>query len=126
MKKFLSIGLLTLSILSTTSCATIFTGTKDSVTFNSKPDGAVVVFKGVDKCTTPCTTEISRSLGKQMVLIKKDGYENKEFKLEKNFNAVTLVNILFGGIIGFGVDLATGSFVKYSPKAYSVDLVEKK
>ena len=125
MKRILSTSLLAFVIFSTTSCATIFTGTKDSITFNSKPDGAKVVFKGVEKCVTPCTTEISRSLGKQMIEIKKDGFESKEFKLEKNFNAVSLVNLLFGGIIGFGVDLATGSFVKYDPKAYSVDLVQK-
>lgn len=112
--------------LSTTSCATIITGTKDKITFNSTPEGAKVLHKGVEKCTTPCTAEIFRSLSKQMVTFEKEGYVNKEVKLTKNFNAVTLVNILIGGAIGVGIDAATGSLTKYSPKTYNVELEEAK
>lgn len=126
MKKILYYVLTVSMMISVTSCATIFTGTKDTITFNSKPEGAKVVFQGVEKCVTPCSTEFQRSLGKRLVEIKKEGYETKELKLEKNFNAVTLVNILFGGIIGFGIDLGTGSFLKYDPKTYSTELSEKK
>ena len=122
MKKILSTAVMAMVILSTSSCATIFTGTKDPISFNSKPEGAKVVFKGVEKCVTPCTIEVSRSLGKQMITIKKEGFANEEFKLEKKFNAVTLLNLLVGGIIGFGVDLATGSFTKYDQNAYTTEL----
>lgn len=112
-------------VLSTTSCATILTGTKDSITFNSQPEGATVFHKGVEKCVTPCTAEITRGVAKQVVELKKDGYENKEMQLNKKFNAVSLVNILLGGIIGIGVDLASGSFVKYDQKSYTTELLEK-
>ncbi len=122
MRKIFIIGVTLSFVLSASSCATIFTGSKDSITFNTQPEGAKVVFQGVEKCVTPCTTEFQRSLGKRTVEIKKDGYETKEIKLEKNFNAVTLVNLLFGGIIGFGVDLGTGAFLKYDPKTYSTEL----
>ena len=115
--------LLSLSIaLSTTSCASIITGTKDKITFSSTPEGVKVFHKGVEKCTTPCTAEISRSLGKQTVTFSKEGFTSKEVKLTKNFNAVSLVNILIGGVIGIGIDAATGSLTKYSPKAYTVEL----
>lgn len=125
MKNKLTI-LLSLSIaLSTTSCASIITGTKDKITFNSTPEGAKVFHKGVEKCTTPCTAEISRSLGKQTVTFAKEGFSSKEVKLTKNFNAVSLVNILLGGVIGIGIDAATGSLTKYSPKAYTVELETK-
>lgn len=124
MKKIFTVACALSVVLSTTSCATIFTGTKDSITFNSKPEGAKVVLQNVEKCVTPCTTEIPRTLGKRTVEIKKEGFETKELKLEKNFNAVTLVNLLFGGVIGFGIDLATGSFLKYDPKTYMVELKE--
>ena len=33
-----------LGLLSLTSCATIFTGTTDKITFNSKPEGAKVYY----------------------------------------------------------------------------------
>lgn len=81
--------------------------------------------KGVEKCTTPCTAEIPRSLGKQMVTFEKEGFNSKEIKLTKTFNPVTLVNILLGGVIGLGIDTATGSITKYSPKEYKAELEAK-
>lgn len=101
MKHNLSIVLLLGIALSTTSCASMFTGTKDSITFTSTPDGAKVIHKGIEKCTTPCTAEIPRSLSKQMITFEKEGFASKEVKLQKNFNPVTLLNILFGGAIGW-------------------------
>jgi hypothetical protein len=125
MKKKLSISLLIAAALSVTSCATIITGTKDKISFTSTPEGAKVMHKGVEKCTTPCTAEISRSLSKQTVTFEKEGFSNKEVKLTKTFNAVSLVNILLGGAIGIGIDAATGSLTKYSPKEYKVELEAK-
>jgi hypothetical protein len=125
MKKKLSISLLIGAALSVTSCATIITGTKDKISFTSTPEGAKVMHKGVEKCTTPCTAEISRSLSKQTVTFEKEGFSNNEVKLTKTFNAVSLVNILLGGAIGIGIDAATGSLTKYSPKEYKVELEAK-
>ncbi|WP_294312742.1 PEGA domain-containing protein [uncultured Chryseobacterium sp.] len=125
MKNKLSGALLLGITLSVTSCATIITGTKDKITFNSTPEGAKVIHRGIEKCTTPCTAEIPRSLSKQMVTFEKEGFSNKEVKLTKTFNPVTLVNILLGGIIGIGIDTATGSLTKYSPKEYKVELEAK-
>ncbi|MFX6743249.1 hypothetical protein ABTH23_19345, partial [Acinetobacter baumannii] len=87
--------------------------------------GAKVIHKGIEKCTTPCTAEIPRSLSKQMVTFEKEGFISKEVKLTKTFNPVTLVNILLGGVIGLGIDTATGSLTKYSPKEYKVELDQK-
>ncbi|MCJ7935619.1 MAG: PEGA domain-containing protein [Chryseobacterium sp.] len=125
MKNNLSIVLLLGIALSATSCATIFTGTKDKIAFNSNPEGAVVFHKGVEKCSTPCTAEITRSLGKQTVTFEKEGFNKKEVKLTKTFNPVSLLNIILGGAIGIGIDAATGSLTKYSPKKYDVELEAK-
>lgn len=125
MKNKLSVVLLAGIALSVTSCASILTGTKDKITFNSTPEGAKVFHKGIEKCTTPCTAEIPRSLSKQMVTFEKEGFTTKEVKLTKTFNPVTLVNILLGGAIGVGIDAATGSLTKYSPKAYQIELDQK-
>lgn len=125
MKNNLSIVLLLGIALSTTSCATIFTGTRDKITFNSTPEGAKVIHNGEEKCVTPCTTPISRSLSKQFVTIEKEGFDAQKVKLDKSFNAVTLLNILFGGAIGVGIDAATGSLTKYSTKKYDVELEAK-
>jgi len=125
MKNKLSAALFLGISLSAMSCATILTGTKDSITFNSTPEGAKVMHKGIEKCTTPCTAEIPRSLSRQMVTLQKEGFNNKEVKLTKTFNAVSLVNILLGGVIGVGIDAATGSLTKYSPNAYKIELEAK-
>lgn len=125
MKNKLSVVLMIGITLSATSCASIITGTKDKITFNSTPEGAKVIHKGIEKCTTPCTAEIPRSLSKQMVTFEKEGYNSKEVKLTKTFNPVTLLNILLGGAIGVGIDAATGSLTKYSPKEYKVELEQK-
>ncbi|MCQ4141088.1 PEGA domain-containing protein [Chryseobacterium sp. EO14] len=125
MKNKLSITLLIGIALSITSCATIITGTKDKITFNTTPEGAKVIHKGIEKCITPCTAEIPRSLSKQMVTFEKEGFISKEVKLTKTFNPVTLVNILLGGVIGLGIDTATGSLTKYSQKEYKVELDQK-
>ncbi len=125
MKQILSAALMLSLIFTATSCASIFTGTKDSVSFTSNPEGARVFHKGVEKCTTPCTAEISRSLSKQIVILEKEGFQKKEVKLTKTFNAVSLLNILLGGVIGIGIDAATGSLTKYSPKEYKFELESK-
>lgn len=125
MKNKLSMVVMLGIAVSTTSCASMFTGTKDKITFNSTPEGTKVFHKGIEKCTTPCTAEIPRALSKQMVTFEKDGFANKEVKLVKTFNAVTLLNVLVGGAIGIGIDAATGSLTRYSPKEYKVELEAK-
>ena len=120
--------LLTLAIvasMSFTSCATIFTGSKDEISFNSKPEGAKVMVKGLEKCVTPCTASMQRSLSNEQVEFKLDNYQTKTIALDKKFNAVSLINIIGGGIIGFGIDAATGALMKYDTKAYNVDLEAK-
>lgn len=61
MKKFSTIVLTTL-LLFMTSCATLFTGTKDRITFTSNPPGATIYLDGVELCRTPCTTYIKEVL----------------------------------------------------------------
>ncbi|MDV4043684.1 hypothetical protein CMT37_12755 [Elizabethkingia anophelis] len=118
--------LLCLSILtfSVTSCATVFTGTTDSITVTSKPDRAIVYDRGLEKCTTPCTFKMGRSLSDKTIEIRKEGYETKTIGLDRKFNAVSIINLF--GLIGWGVDAATGSLMKYDTKGYNVELVEKK
>lgn len=125
MKKYLYLTLACVSILMFSSCATLFTGTKDVVYFNSNPQGARVFVDGVEVCrATPCQVAVKRTLGTKLAEIKLDDYEARIVKLDKSFNAVTLLNILLGGLIGLGVDCATGSLMKYDPLVYNIELDE--
>ncbi|MCP4551850.1 MAG: PEGA domain-containing protein [Bacteroidetes bacterium] len=115
--------LFTLVIASTflmASCATIFTGTKDAIRFDSNPQGASVYIDGLEVCKTPCTTQVKRSLSDKLAEIKLDGYETRVITLDRKFNAVSIINL--GSLIGWGIDAATGSLMKYDRKGYEIEL----
>lgn len=125
MRKTLYLAMACLSLVMFSSCATLFTGTKDVIYFNSNPQGAKVFIDGIEVCrATPCQVSVKRTLGTKLAEIKLDDYQAKIVKLDKEFNAVTLLNILLGGLIGLGVDCATGSLMKYDPKFYNIEIEE--
>lgn len=105
------------------SCGTLFTGTSDKISFQSQPKGAKVLVKGIERCTTPCTVSISRSLSPVEAQVSLRGYENKNFELIRAFNGISLLN--FFGLIGWGVDVATGAVMKYDTKGYHFEMEKK-
>ncbi|MGI6718078.1 MAG: PEGA domain-containing protein [Bacteroidales bacterium] len=117
MKKII---LLTTAVFLLSSCATIFTGTKDTISFSSTPAGAIVYIDGLEICKTPCTTSVKRSLNYKVVEFKLDGYKTRIITLDRCFNAVSILNM--STIVGWTVDAATGSLMKYCRKEYDVEL----
>lgn len=107
-------------LLGLTSCATLFTGTKDTISFSSTPEGAKVIMDGMELCTTPCHADVKRSLKDRTVEFALDGYKTKIVELDKEFNLISILNL--GGMLGWVVDLATGSIFKYDKKNYEVSL----
>lgn len=106
------------------SCATLFTGTKDRITFNSNPSGATIYIDGVEQCKTPCAMKVTRSINDNDVEFKLDGYETRLITLSKEFNVVSVVNL--GNLIGWGVDALSGAVMKYDQKSYDITLDHKK
>jgi hypothetical protein len=106
-----------------TSCATIFTGTEDTIRFNSKPEGAGVYKDGLELCETPCKKSVDRSLSDVDVEFKLEGYENRVITLDREFNTISILNL--GSILGWGVDAATGSIFKYDRKAYDIEMTKE-
>ena len=102
-----------------TSCATIFTGTKDAIRFESTPQGARVYIDGLEICKTPCTIRVQRSLSDKIAEIKLDGYETNVILLEKEFNTVSILN--FANLFGWAIDVATGAVTKYDKKGYDIE-----
>ncbi|MDR2962851.1 MAG: PEGA domain-containing protein [Bacteroidales bacterium] len=123
MKKILKSAVLLAVIVSFSSCATIFTGTKDKISFDSNPQGAKVIIDGYTVCTTPCSTRIGRSLDGQDVQIKLDGYVTQVITLDQKFNAVSILNL--GNLLGWGIDALSGSLKKYGRKSYIIDLEKR-
>ncbi|MRJ07441.1 PEGA domain-containing protein [Ornithobacterium rhinotracheale] len=120
--KLYACGLLV--ILSLSSCATIFTGTSDRITFNSTPEGATVYERGIEKCKTPCTLKVTRTLSEKDIEFKKDEYQNRTIELDAKFNPVSIINLTNG--IGWIIDAFSGSIKKYDTKVYNIELEPKK
>lgn len=102
------------------SCATLFTGTKETITFNSKPEGAKIQVNGIDKGTTPCTIVLKKNLQSPIITLQKNGYQARQFQLEQSFNIVSVLN--FTNFLGWGIDLATGALKNYDTKFYDIQL----
>ncbi len=101
-----------------TSCATLFTGTKDRISFNSNPSGAMIYIDGVEYCRTPCSVSVKRSLNDTEVELKLDGYQTRFVKLSKEFNVISVLNL--GNLLGWGIDAVTGSIFRYDKKSYEI------
>ena len=99
-------------------CATIFTGTSDQLHFNTNPEGAVVYKDGIRMCTTPCDVSMKRSVYRQNVTFKMDGYYTRVITLDQEFNVVSVLNL--GSLIGWAIDAATGSIMRYGIKSYDI------
>jgi hypothetical protein len=117
-------ALCAVSMLSLQSCATIFTGTRDTIHFESQPSGAKVRIDGLDMGRTPLDLSVKRSINDKVVNMSLDGYETRNFGLSQEFNAVSILNLF--GLLGWAVDAATGSLMKYDMKAYTIELDPKK
>lgn len=103
-----------------TGCATILTGNKDYIKFESMPDSSDVSINGIYKGKTPLYIPIERSMSHVPVSITKPGYKESNFELRRNINIITCFNFFFPwGII---VDIISGSIFIYSPSYYYLKL----
>ena len=123
MKKFLTICLVTTMILMT-SCATIFTGTKDRITFTSDPSGATIFIDGIEQGVTPLTMKVKRNINDTDVEFKLDGYETRLITLSKEFNLVSIINL--GNLFGWDIDAVSGAVMKYDRNSYDITLDNKR
>ena len=111
------------------ACATIVEGSDQTVTVITEPPGAVCSFTRAGATIavanpTPSTESVEKSKDNISVLCEKDGYFNGAAALSSEFKAMTFGNIIFGGIIGVGVDAASGAMHEY-PESVTVILSPK-
>lgn len=103
------------AVLLLSSCATIISGSRQNVEINSEPSAAQVYINEIEIGNTPVQKNLKRNQVYNLVL-KLDGYETYETKLERKFNAWYIGNIVFGGLIGIIVDPITGAIYKLKPE----------
>jgi hypothetical protein len=120
MKKILLLSAVGISLA--LGSATLISGTTQSVSFNSEPEGATVLIDGVKKCQTPCTLSLKRG-SSESVTFKKDGYKTQILPLESSYNGVALLSVFWDFST---TDVISGAASEYSPNQYFVELKEEK
>ena len=67
---------------------------------------------------------MKRELNDVSLEIKLDGYQTRVFKLDKQLNIVSVLNL--GNLLGWGIDALSGSLLKYDRKRYDLVLEKDK
>jgi hypothetical protein len=109
-------------------CASVVRGTTENISIATTPAGATAEISGLEiptACVTPCVVQAKRNAD-ITVAISKDGYEPQVIPLTKEVPGTGAAgfagNLLAGGLIGMGVDAATGAAQDHKPNPVIVTL----
>lgn len=121
--------LLAVGLLGLGGCATIVSGTTQTIGVNTDPEGADCQFTRKGKLVgrvnpTPGTVQMGKDYESVAVLCRKEGFDDTAGVIGSEFQAMTLGNILLGGVIGVVVDVASGAMMKY-PETVTFTLIPK-
>jgi hypothetical protein len=119
MKKSFVLTCLGLSLL-LCNCATVFTGSRQTIQIDSEPAGAEVLVDGVHMGETPTPVRVKKQFRGQLITLKADGYETKTIQPATDFNIVSVINLLNWPF--WLIDAATGAMWTYRPRYYLVKL----
>ena len=113
-----SAAILSVAALSLAACSTIIEGTDQTVTVITEPPGAVCTLTraGAPAAVvnpTPGSVSLDKSAENVAIVCEKDGYLDAAGVLASTFEGMTVGNVLFGGLIGVGVDAASGAMHEY-------------
>ena len=128
MKKIVLMTVIGLSTLTLTSCMSIFSNTRQTITFMGEEgtglyDGTNNVKIAEISEDGMTTVRIKKKLADKTIIAKKEGYKSTPFIVPSEFNPKSLWNILFWP--GFLIDLGTGKINKYDPVIYNVEMEKK-
>jgi hypothetical protein len=106
-------------------CATITRGTTEVLVVETTPSGADVDISNGLRCRTPCALEVKRK--SNLVLdISKTGYEPMRVNVLSEVAGAGAAgmagNVVLGGLIGAGVDAATGATKRLTPNPVRITL----
>lgn len=108
-------------LISLSGCASIVDGSNQSLSVKTMANatdlaGAQCTLKnskGVWYVTTPGTVTVHRAYGDMNVDCLKPGYVANANAVPSSTRGMAFGNILFGGLIGAGVDMSTGAAYDY-------------
>lgn len=101
------------------SCASMTEGTHQTIDINTVPSGAECVIKRNGEAIgavnpTPGQISIDRSKYDLLIVCNKKGYKEAIYFNHSGTEGMVIGSLLAGGLIGYGVDAATGAANKYT------------
>lgn len=129
MNKNLKMAILIASTLLLPSCASILSGTSQTLTVNTTPEGANCALNRENQVIgrinpTPGSVIVEKTKHDITVECTKPGYLKSTFINESGTEGTTAGNIILGGGIGWAVDSARGADNKYQSVVH-VNLTKK-
>ena len=119
-KYFLTLVTSAVLLLALTGCATLISGTNQTLTFNSEPSGAEVYLDGALIGMTPVSLSVKKNK-KDAFLIKKEGYKAVSRDITKSYDPVTVLSIFWDLST---TDMISGAAFEYEPNSYFIQLQE--
>jgi hypothetical protein len=114
--------------LAGSGCATFARGSTQALTIDSLPGGATVSLSNGERCSTPCTLKLKRKYPVAVELCK-SGYRQALAQVRSEVGsggaAGLAGNLLIGGLVGAGVDAASGATKDLNPNVLAVLLLEE-
>lgn len=129
MKQFIYLSAY-LGIASITGCASIVSGNNQSISISTAPTERATCSLENDKgkwfiSQTPGSVTVHRSFRDLQITCKKEGAGKGSMRVKSSTQEIVLGNILIGGVIGAGVDVASGAAYRY-PQTIIVPLKNKR
>lgn len=106
------------ALSSVAACATVTRGANQTYRVESTPPNARVTTSHGYNCTTPCSMKLPRK-SEFDIKVALDGYKDFTMRVTNHFSgqgaAGLAGNVILGGVIGIGVDAATGATLDLRP-----------
>lgn len=106
--------LMLICALCLSSCGTLFTPSKQPITFMGTPEARIYdngIKLGEIEEDGTATIKIKKKLSNKTLIVKKEGYKNTPIVLEATFNPVSIINLT--NILAWAIDLGTGKCCKW-------------
>lgn len=109
------------------SCGTLFTPTKQPITFMGMPetkiyDNSKKLGEIPEDGTT--TIKVRKKLSDKTLIAKKEGYKNTPIVLDAVFNPVSVINLT--NVLAWAIDLGTGKCCKWDTDVVEIEMVKVK
>lgn len=118
-----SIFIVCIGAIALGGCATVTRGTTNQMQIVSEPTGVTARTSLGHQCSTPCTLQVNRK-DEFSVVFTHPGYEEQTVRVITQLAGAGAAgfagNVILGGVVGMGVDAATGSTLEHVPNPVSV------